>query len=197
MCGASDSSSLSLPITFTTPPVNDLPVNAIPLIVNDTCIGALYSNTGASHMVNEPVGDCIGSAGYKSVWFSFTAPPSGFVRIRKPVNNVQGELINARISLYSTTNPAGLSGFNIISCDYKEPTGPSLGLTMYANDLIPGYTYYIAVDVLNAGTSPGRFCLTVYDVDSTMLPTSGNCVTGVNKVNVNSIYTGGICGRVQ
>ena len=68
-------------------PANDNFCAATPLTVGaigstPDCGAAFpYDNTAATFETDEQNGSCYGSAGSVSVWFSFTAPASGYVDV--------------------------------------------------------------------------------------------------------------------
>jgi hypothetical protein len=95
--------------------------------------------------------------------------------------------------LFSTTNVLDYSTFTIISCD--EDGGSDLGLgfmsVLYATGLTPGITYYIAVDKFGPSTNQGSFCITVEQLNLSMLATANTCASAYQPpLGSNTDYKG-------
>jgi hypothetical protein len=89
------------------PPANDLLCNATPLTVGATCSGTPNgNNTNALFQVGEPLSSCTNNQ--NSVWFSFVAPPSGFVTVTSDIN-VGGTNTATNLSLYCDSKLKTLS----------------------------------------------------------------------------------------
>ena len=188
ICSAVDSSTQTGPYNFTTLLANDIPSGAFMLTVNAGCTGNPFTNLNATHSVNEPFPGCRQTNGFHSVWYKFTAPPTGFVRV---TNDYSGATIgNTRIGVYSTSDSSDFSMFNILACDVNNGftvTGKSL---LYVNGLLPGATYYVEVDGLNANQAMGDFCLTVDEVNNAMIADGGACVAGKSQASLNNSFRG-------
>ncbi len=154
------------------PPTNDEATGAITLTLGAGCSGASYTNVEAAHSSLEPLSPITTTAG-KSVWYSFVAPASGAVRVSTDMPG--GTLTDTRISLFETTNPADYSTFVPIAADedngYESDDYLSI---LYTTGLTPGNTYYIMVEGYGSGDE-GTFCLTVDELDNSMLSTTNNC----------------------
>lgn len=128
-------------------PANDLCQNAIEIAVGGNCVPG--TNTGATFGGQMP--GCVPvSSG--DVWFRFTAPASGIVRINTGAEfqhtmAVWKGLCNAMNPLACHENP--------LRCDGYVTVG---GLT-------PGETYFLQLAALHnaAGISTGNFCIRVTD----------------------------------
>lgn len=160
--------------------VNDRPFQAqaipfnIPIAGNNTCSGN----------VDEPVPTCFGPGGnvLHTVWFSFTAPASGCVKIK----TILGTLRNTQIQLFGPvlgTIAAG-SGNTLLpkACNDDEAACGSntyQNSALTANALSPGYTYYIMVDGYASQT--GSFSIYLIDGGATCSnlfpPTPGLCIS--------------------
>ena len=186
MCSATDSSQTG-PIAFNTLLVNDNAAGALPVTVGTACSTTTFTNVGATQSAGEPFASCNGStAGFATVWYKFTAPASGAVRVS---NDYGGTLGDSRLALFSATDSANYSTFSIIGCDDDNGVVSGARSTLYATGLTGGATYWIQVDGYNSTTTAGTFCLQVDVLDSAMLATSGSCVGG-QGLGVNLGYTG-------
>ncbi|RYZ50263.1 MAG: T9SS type A sorting domain-containing protein, partial [Sphingobacteriales bacterium] len=189
VCSSSDSSTATGPFGFTTLIPNDVPSGAIILTVNGGCSGTPYDNTGATHSLGEPIPGCRNNAGFRSVWFRFIAPASGFVRV---TNDYAGGTIgNTRIAVFAATDATDFSSFANLACDDNNGIVANKSL-LYLNGLTPGSTYYVLVDNLTNGAAAGTFCITVDETDSSMLATGGACSAGQGQSNLNTSYSGWI-----
>ncbi|WKZ61941.1 MAG: fibronectin type III domain-containing protein [Saprospiraceae bacterium] len=175
-------------ITIAPPPINDDAPGAISLTVGSACGGADYSNYGATSNVLEPTG--ITTNTYATVWYKFTAPASGAVRVSTDYD-VSGTLTDTRIALYEATDVNDYSTFTALSGD--EDGGVELSgyaSIAYATGLTSGATYYIQVDKYSSFTSSGTFCITVDELTSAMLAT-GTCADGTQSIlGSNTAYVG-------
>ncbi len=173
-------------------PTNDNASGAISLVVGPSCGGSGYSNVNATHTPGEPYANCNNeSTGDHSVWFSFSAPPNGVVKITTD-NGTAGTLNDTKIGLFEATNASDYSTFHLIACD--EDNGVDNGTTdllstIFATGLIPGTTYYIQVDG-RTSTATGSFCIQVQEMNPGMLPGAAACAAVQNPVGNNPAYTG-------
>lgn len=161
----SSSVSYNLQVTsFGSGPANDRPFAATPLPFNIPIAG----NNSCSGNADEPtvVPSCFAPASnpMNTVWFRFTAPTSGCVKVRTSL----GTLGNTQIAAYgpvSGTVAAG-SGNTLpyLTCNQDLPpcgvnTYPSSQLTL--SGLTAGMTYYISVD--GYGSMTGSFTIFIID----------------------------------
>ncbi|WP_118950295.1 T9SS type A sorting domain-containing protein [Taibaiella helva] len=160
------------------PPVtNDLPADAITVPVDQPCSTPYYNN-GATVATGEPGALCTGAAeNYATVWFKFTAPASGAVRI---TTDFAGYLLeDTRIALFSVGNVADYSTFQSLACDEDNGVlGDGYNSVLYATGLTAGADYYIVVDQYDNSTAAGTFCLEVSTLTDAMLPAAGACTEG-------------------
>ncbi|MBK8195295.1 MAG: hypothetical protein IPK76_19540 [Lewinellaceae bacterium] len=108
--GALGNSGWVGPATFTTILENDEPSSAIRLTVDQPCPGVnAFSNTGATTFPGE-FNPTAGNGGYwgtsisNTVWFKFTAPPSGSVKITSDISPL-GSGIDTRWPFTTATTP--------------------------------------------------------------------------------------------
>ena len=80
--------------------------------------------------------------------------------------------------------------FTNLACDDDNGSTVSGRSILYASGLTPGITYYIQVDGKISSTTAGTFCLTVDDLNSSMLSTSTACAAGKPLTLINDNYTG-------
>ncbi len=166
-------------------PANDEATGAFTLTVGNGCVGAAYTNAGATKSTNEVFPSCSGT-GQAPVWFKFVATSSA-VRVSTDVGS-GNTLTDSKIALFSATDPANYGSFTILSCD--DDNGSVLGSgnmsVLYATGLTIGNTYYIAVDKSSAAAASGSFCLTVDELSSSMLSANSQCASPLQQVPVGS-----------
>ncbi len=192
-CGASSFSTWNGPVVFSTSVVNDNATGAIALTVGAGCTGAAYSNVGATQGTTEPVATCDATAavnGGHSVWFKFTAPSNGAVRISTDLGS-GNTMDDSRIALFSATTVSNYGTFNIISCDEDGGSAQTFMSVLYATNLTASQTYYIQLDGYSTADT-GTFCIAVDALDSTML--SANSCSSTYQTPYgsqgNGTYTG-------
>jgi len=154
---------------------NDLPCNAVNIPLGTLASGDnnCTSNTG------EPATPGCWTAGtVNSVWYSFTAPSSGNVKIR----TAPGTLLSTQIAVYtgacgaSMTLVAGACNQNAPNCGGTTVLLSELSLTGLTN----GTTYYVAVDGKNSLL--GTFGITVIESSTSYPITSGQICSNPNPV---------------
>lgn len=157
-------------------PANDQPCNAVNIPLGSIASG----DNSCSFNSGEPSGtpSCWDSYTKNTVWFSFTAPAGGSVKVR----TAPGTLRETQIAVYSGTCGASMS---LIACN---DDAPDCGYTtldiseLSLSGLTPGATYYIAVD--GNYDSTGTFAITVVDGASSYPATSGQeCVVPITVCN--------------
>lgn len=186
---AAGSHTFSITCPPPAPSNNDAP-GAVALTVGAGCTGAPYTNVGAFQSALEPVPNCGGNIS-ATVWYKFTAPASGAVKISTDLGTGNTNF-DTRIGLYKTTNVINYSNFELISCD--DDGGSSIGFgfmsVLYATGLTAGNTYYIQVGD-NDNNSTGTFCIAVDELNSSMLASSNVCGdTYQTPVGSNAAYSG-------
>jgi hypothetical protein len=156
-------------------PANDLPCNATNITLGNIASG---DNTCSSNAGEPATPGCWTGGTRNTVWYSFTAPPSGNVKIR----TAPGTLLSTQIALYSGSCGPSLTQ---IGCNNDAP---SCGLTVLsvselsATGLSAGSTYYVAVDGENSLV--GTFAITVIESSSSYPSSSGqSCSTSILACN--------------
>ena len=176
ICGPNDTSAWSPRKDFATLITNDDASGATLLTVGAGCTLDNYTNVGATLSTGEVAPTCNGTPN-APVWFSFVAPMSGAIRISLDEISTIGTFTDSRVALFSATDVNDYTTFSIISCD--DDGGSSLGngylSVLYATDLVPNNTYYVAVDKYSSTTTTGSFCITVDELSSSMLSSTNNC----------------------
>jgi hypothetical protein len=189
--GSGETGNFSLKVGYL--PTNDDAPAAILLTPGAGCAGAAYTNLGATVSTSEPIPDCNGSVGVSPVWFKFLAPNSGTARITTDMS-IQGGLTDSKIGLFLTTDSSDYSTFSLLACDEDNGTvGSGQMSTIFATGLTPGATYYVEVDDGNQLDAGGSFCITVDEINPSMLSTSAvSCGSLQQPVGDNSAYAGWI-----
>ncbi len=163
----------------TTPPYNDNICSAYDFgdVTNATGTAKQRlsdSNRCASIQVNEPNTTSGCSCIQKSVWYKFTAPTSG--RVKVTVHDVDGFLsgIDPEVYLYSGTltgcpsaTPT-FTGFTQLEGAYNPlpnfPSSTTGDEVIQYECLTPGQVYYIQVDGTTVGGPQGFFDITIEDL---------------------------------
>lgn len=189
-CGGAGFSTWTGPVTFNTQIVNDNAPGAITLTVGATCTGSPFTNAGSSQTAGEPNPSCKGSGGFGTVWYKFTAPASGAVKISNDYSGgTQGA--DTRVALFSATNVNDYATFSLVACDDDNGVVQGTRSVLYATGLTGGTDYYIQVDGFSGTTVKGTFCLTVEELSAAMLSTTAvSCVAGQTLSSINTGYTG-------
>lgn len=150
-------------VSFGSGAPNDNPCNStsvalgIPFSSTNTCSG-----TGPGEPSSP--GCWIAPNALNTVWFSVQVPASGQLRVRV----IPGTLTNPQAALYSG---ASCSALALVACnDNATSCGSSInyGSELILNNLIPGATYYIAVD--GYANLTGSFSLLAIDGTQTLPP---------------------------
>ena len=159
------------------PPTNDSAAFAAPVTIGAGCTTASMTNVLGTMGGTEPMAACAmasGSTGFSTVWYKFTAPASGLVRISTDFS--VGTLSDTRIALYSATDSTNYSTFSILGCDDDNGVVSGSKSIIYSPQLTAGQTYYVQV-MGGTSTATGTFCLQVASVDSSMLSSTASCAT--------------------
>ncbi|MES2763411.1 MAG: T9SS type A sorting domain-containing protein [Bacteroidota bacterium] len=171
--------------TFTTPstPSNDLPCNAVGIPLGTIASG----DNNCSGNSGEPATPACWTGGNaNTVWFSFTAPASGNVKIR----TAPGTLLNTQIAVYSGACGAGMTlitgacNRDAAACGSTPVLLSELSLTGLTN----GATYRIAVDGENSLV--GTFAITVVESTSAYPSSSGQTCSSTILACNSSISIG-------
>jgi hypothetical protein len=193
LCGGSQGNSAWVgPLSFSTTLSNNQSSSAVEIIVDASCPGTnIYRNNGAGlssgeynplyQSSNSGATGYWGTAANHTVWFYFSAPPSGAVRITTDISPL-GSLTDTQLSLYSTTNPSNYSSFVYLSSNEDGGTiGQGFATVLYYCGLEPGTNYYIQVDGWESQV--GSFCLEVHEDMAIGQP--GNTCTSYSMQLVN------------
>lgn len=127
------------------PPVNDMFANRTPVVGSSNRISA--TNLGASAEPGEPAH--IGSAAFKSVWWTWTAPTTDTATI-----HTSGSSFDTTLAVYS-----GSSLGSLVKLVSNDDTGSGT-TSLVTFPATAGATYQIAVDGYNGDA--GNIVLTVY-----------------------------------
>gem|GEM_PF-744659 len=116
----------------------------------------METNVCANIEVGEP-----GAGGYaqQTVWYEFTAPPSGSAYIDLSANSLLG--IDSEIYLFSSSNNTCNGTFSLLESDYDATQ--ALDEEIEATCLIPGDTYFIQIDGTSVLGPDGEFTISVVD----------------------------------
>jgi hypothetical protein len=165
VCGT-DSSNWVGPVSITMPLTNDSTCFAEDLAVDGTMY--TFDNSGATIDAGEatitpPGGDCQSQMGWcnsninSTVWYTFTAPPSGNVRV-----NCAGINFDGQVAAYEVTDCNDFSTYTLIGANddapgfYNPPLMNLCGLT-------PGMTYYLMYDSYST-VATGTYNMTLSEV---------------------------------
>jgi hypothetical protein len=172
---------------------NDRALGATLLTPGSGCTGAIYANNCASRNTGESTLQTCSGITEAPAWFKFAAPASGAVRITTDVGS-GNTFPDSKVSLYSATDSNNYSTFSVIACDDDGGSvlGTGLMSVVYATGLTSGSTYYIAVDKKTSTTPTGSFCITVDELNSSMLATTNTCASTFQTpvANGTTTYTG-------
>lgn len=175
-------------ICITRPPTNTTCATAIDLPVFDGCFLQQFSNTGAGNSGATPAPVCGGTPN-NDVWFRFTTPTSGAVRIYTEA----GGLVDASMQLYTGT--CGSLSLVAGGCDNdggSEPNDLMPYLDRRCNPLNGGTTYYLRVWGYNGANGGFGLCVFGPDIFNTPIQdcNGGFTVCGSGPINNNSDWTG-------
>lgn len=178
--------------TPVSPNANDEASGAIEIAVGAGCNGGGYDISNATAAPNEPQSGCglYNGPGDKTLWFKFTAPASGTVKITMDFAGFSFE--DPKMALYETADPSDYSTFTNLACD--DDGGIHDGgwkPVIFHAGLNAGQTYYVQVEEYY-GFYDGTFCLEVHEISAAMLSGSESCEPNDNSVFGGAIYSGWI-----
>jgi hypothetical protein len=152
--GASGSIQLNLKMSVT--PVNDAFANCLPL--SGTSVTTTGNNDNATKESGEPLH--AGNTGGKSVWWTWTAPSSGPVRVA-----TTGSTFDTTLGVYTGTSVSALS---LTAGDDDSGVWPASAVTFYA---LSGTSYEIAVDGFDPGfgVPSGNITLSIAELNRLIL----------------------------
>ncbi|MBK6985355.1 MAG: T9SS type A sorting domain-containing protein [Bacteroidetes bacterium] len=162
---------------------NDLPCNAVNIALGGIASG---DNTCSGNAGEPATPGCWTGGTVNSVWYSFTAPASGNVKIR----TAPGTLLNTQIAVYSGVCGVGMSTVtsgcnrNAANCGLVNVLLSEVSLT----GLTSGATYYVAVDGENSLV--GTFAITIIDAASAYPTTSGQDCSTPNTICTPTVQIG-------
>lgn len=133
------------------PPANDEVCNAVNINVTTGCTTSTRNNNSATPSADIPLPGCGGTAA-NDVWFSFTAPTSGFATIRV----APGTLTDPAFAVYSATTCS--TDLLLLDCDDNNGPGNGGVVTLTPGIITPGQTYYIRVWSATGGTGNFTIC---------------------------------------
>jgi hypothetical protein len=150
-----------------TPPANDDPCGATPIIAGATCSFSTYSNTGAMNSDLTTTAGIPSCANFQGgdVWFSVTVPASGHLIF----DSNTGSITDAGMAIYTGT----CGTLTEINCDDDGSANGSMSLIDQIG-LVPGDTVWIRLWEYG-GDVFGTFDLCVYDGD---VGVGGPCTGG-------------------
>jgi hypothetical protein len=136
-------------ITGNTTAANDVPCNAVTVTLGNYISGNNTCSTDYDEPLPPPCFVNPNASALNTVWYKFTAPFSGCIKIKTyPAN------FNAQIALYGGipgTIPCDSGGtLNYIACNDNSDLCPGgivePGSLLSVDSLVPGLTYYLVVD---------------------------------------------------
>ena len=133
------------------PPANDEVCNAVNINVTTGCTTSTRNNNSATPSADIPLPGCGGTPA-NDVWFSFTAPASGFTTIRV----APGTLADPAFAVYSATTCS--TDLLLLDCDDNNGPGNGGVVTLTPGIITPGQTYYIRVWSASGGTGNFTIC---------------------------------------
>ena len=168
----------SFELDLSAPPGNDNFADATPL-TGDLPLEAYGSNRAASKEPGEP--NHAGDPGGASVWYSWTAPTAGGVRI-STCSSAYDDL-DPLLAVYSGSS---LDGLTPVAADDNGTAGCSAEDSKVQFTAVAGTTYYIAVD--GKGGGEGNFQLALHPLgpanddlqDAIEIPQAPGFVDGTN-----------------
>jgi hypothetical protein len=163
-------------------PNNDEPCNAVSIPLGTIASG----NNACATTLNEPAAtpSCWTSGTRHTVWYAFTAPAGGSVKIK----TAPGTLLNTQIAVYSGTCGTTLTQ---IGCNNDASSCGSTSLLISEvslSGLTSGNTYYISVD--GSSDNVGTFAITVINGSAAYPTSSGQECSAPNIVCSQQISVG-------
>ncbi|WP_281756520.1 choice-of-anchor L domain-containing protein, partial [Neptunitalea chrysea] len=139
-------------------------LTTLPITSAGSVDGTTYTLLTAFGQNNEPVGSCYTAGLDATIWFEFTAPPTGEVLINTYMPT--GATTNAEFAVYEANGTFDCTDITTLGNEVGCASGnTSLNLNG-ANALTPGETYYIQVN--NPGDALDTFGIEVLYYDCTL-----------------------------
>jgi hypothetical protein len=166
VCGQ-DTSYFIGPVPVMLPMTNDMMCNAAAIPVDGHAY--IFNNTGATVDPSEvavvpPATGAQTTTGWANqnlnltTWFTFTAPPSGNVRI-----NSTAMAYNNQIAVYSATDCSILASIMMEAANDDDLDGSNAAPNFTICGLNPGNTYYILNDAFN--NTAGNYAISISEID--------------------------------
>lgn len=166
VCGQ-DTSYFIGPVPVVLPMTNDQMCNAAEIPVDGHAY--IFNNTGASIDQTEvavvpPATGAQTTTGWANqnlnltTWFTFTAPPSGNVRINSTAMNYNGQ-----IAVYAATDCSILSSIAMEAANDDDLDGTNAAPNFTICGLNPGDTYFILNDAFN--NTAGNYAIAISEID--------------------------------
>ncbi|MNK05611.1 Fibronectin type III domain protein [compost metagenome] len=183
VCTTGDTSAFAGPFTIVMPITNDVVCSQQPIQLGQTYT---FNNVGAGISPNEtliapPATGAQTTTGWVNstlngtLWYTFTGPPSGSVRI-----NSTALPYNGQAAVYRATNCADFNTFQLIAANDDAIGGTSLAPNFTVCGLTHGSVYYLMYDKFDA--TSGNFSLNVSEI----------VLEGGSSLPVTKVCTGGI-----
>ena len=166
VCGQ-DTSYFIGPVPVMLPMTNDFMCNAAAIPVDGHAY--IFNNTGATVDPSEvaivpPATGAQTTTGWANqnlnltTWFTFTAPPSGNVRINSTAMDY-----NNQIAVYSATDCSILASIMMEAANDDDLDGANSAPNFTICGLNPGNTYYILNDAFN--NTAGNYAISISEID--------------------------------
>ena len=166
VCGQ-DTSYFIGPVPVMLPMTNDMMCNAAEIPVDGHAY--IFNNTGATVDPTEvavvpPATGAQTTTGWANqnlnltTWFTFTAPPSGNVRINSTAMNYNGQ-----IAVYAATDCAITGSFTMMAANDDDLDGANAAPNFTICGLNPGDTYYLLNDAFNS--TAGNYAIAISEID--------------------------------
>ena len=176
-CGVDSVSAITEPMLFGTDISNDDPCDAEELVLDGDAI--LRHNFEATTLAGEGAlapdasgctdsdGWCSGDGVDQTVWFKFTAPPSGQVMVSTYDSSTCITNSYTEMAIYSTGACDILDNFVLEAANTldEEAAEPGYGSTITACGLTPGQEYYVMVNPISYIQSDIHFSIALSSVE--------------------------------
>ncbi|MCX6200318.1 MAG: hypothetical protein NTY88_14055 [Bacteroidetes bacterium] len=170
-------------------PGNDNPCTPFVVPAANFCSGInAYTNAGATadNLFSVSFPACWNSTvAFNTVWFRFTAI-GAYNTITVNGTGPSG-LVQPQVAIISTGNCNGTGWSSLGASNCGSATAGNNSVTINANNLIPGTTYYLAVDGVGGNTGAFQLCINSYTPSVT--PVNDLC-SGAIPLCPNGYYTG-------
>jgi hypothetical protein len=204
----SDTANATYPVNVIFP--GDNVCSAIPLTIgtSTTSFMPFGATTQTGEVAPPAPGTCTSNIGWcnntlnNSMWFTFVAPPSGYVTVQSPGFDTQLAVWKAAsCSDLLSAATATLVGANDDDADYVAHSGANFSSYVRAACLTPGATYYIQLDSYDPATSTQSTTIVITDMGTALdasftglaanycLPASSSSLTATTAGGVFTINT--------